>query len=25
MIQRLDERSPPCQRVTQALMAEALG
>jgi CubicO group peptidase (beta-lactamase class C family) len=25
MIQRLDERSPPCQRLTQALVAEALG
>jgi len=25
MIQRMDERSPPCQRVTQALAAEALG
>jgi CubicO group peptidase (beta-lactamase class C family) len=25
MIQRMDERSPPCQRLTQALMAEALG
>ena len=25
MIQRLDERSPPCQRVTQALVAEAFG
>ena len=25
MIQRLDERSPPCQRLTQALVADALG
>ena len=25
MIQRLDERSPPCQRLTQAWVAEALG
>ena len=25
MIQRMDERSPPCQRLTQALVAEALG
>jgi CubicO group peptidase (beta-lactamase class C family) len=24
MIQRMDERSPPCQRLTQALVAEAL-
>jgi CubicO group peptidase (beta-lactamase class C family) len=24
LIQRMDERSPPCQRVTQALIAEAL-
>ena len=24
LIQRMDERSPPCQRVTQALVAEAL-
>jgi len=25
LIQRMDERSPPCQRMTQALVAEALG
>ena len=25
LIQRMDERAPPCQRITQALIAEALG